>query len=298
MTFERESFTPSVELTVGSTDVLIEDMDNLVKTVVSSTERVPLASAWFHENFHEHLLESAVTLEMLDNTERTLHGQILLEPITDINQPDATLITLYSYLVTVLGYDKVPSAFETDFSGRWVIAIGDTSNPAMYIRVETLAPDTINKRSGAHQINLSMKLSEIDSDDFSKNQIIDFFKLWAATHDFIHNQSSPSVDASGAVKLTIPSSRLEDEELRIWQVLSEFEMNQQNDTKQRYPVDIAGIDIGTVATAAKGLDDPTIHRALTRVVITKIVTLSLTGNADAITTDEIIASINRTRPTE
>lgn len=298
MTFERLSNPSSVELTSGSTTVFIQDIDNLIATVSTAHERTQLTGDWFDENQQQHLLESAIWLERIDDSERVLYGQILLDPLTHIDQPDATLVTLYAYLVTAMGYDAVPSTFEMDTDERWVIAIGDSSDSATFIRIEAFAPDETDKVRSAHQISLSMKLAEDASPQTYERQTTDFLQLWATTHNFIQEQSNPSSPNSDTVTLTVPSSRLEDEELRIWQALSEFEVNQQNELQRKYSIDMTHIDVAAVALAAQGLDIPIIHRALTRIVITKVVELSLTGAASDTTTEEVIASINRIRNTQ
>lgn len=298
MTFERLSPGSAVELKAGSAHVGIDDFSNLLDTIYTANERTQLAGRWFDDNEHRHLLESAVVLERIDDSERVLFGQVLIDPLTRFDQPDATLVTMYSYLMMVLDYNNIPSTFEMDTDERWVIAMGDTSSEATFIRIEAMPYNTELNTRAAHHITLSMRLTNGADQSTREKQVIDFFKLWAATHDFVHHQTMPTPPDSEAIMLSVPSSRMEDNELRIWQILSDFEASQQDDTKRRYSVDMGGIDIGAVTVAAHGLDAPTIHKALTRVVITKVVELSLTGGAEAMTTTEIITTLNRIRDSQ
>ncbi len=298
MTFERLSNPSSVELKSGSTTIFIEDVTNLESTVASADERTQLAGHWFNESEQQHLLESAVWLERINDSERVLHGQILFDPLTHFDQPDATLVTLHMYLMTVMGYDSRASAFEMDTDERWVLALGDTGESAMFIRIEAIPADSEDNIRAAHQVNISMNMTGLLGSDSSEHAILDFFKLWGMIHEFIHEQSAPMPASSESIEITVPSTRLEDNELRIWQILSDFEAEQQDDITRRYQVDVGGIDISAIAAAAHELDAPTIHKALTRVVITKVVELSLTGKAAAITTSEVLTSLNRIRGTQ
>lgn len=296
MTGEYHPHRRPAEIAAGFASIVIADEDDLVERVQYADTRQLIASHWYDELEHPHLLESTVWLECFDESERSLHGQILISPL-HAGPSDSLLTSIFQYLV--MQHDQlgstIPVQLRTDASERFELIVGTVDTAPIRIRTESHHSDADDTLKDAHQINLSIKLSSVDSADSTRSEMKELLRLWVAVQDCIATYHEGLDQPS--VEIVIPKSEIEDEEMLVWQVLTKYESDCQLLDGSLPILEIENINVAAIVERLGGEGDALLGRALAQLNARKLESFGATGKRQTITHQDIVQTIDTLRST-
>ena len=290
---ERQNHRRPAEISAGFASLVIVDEDDLIERIRLAETRQLIASHWYEELEHPNLLESTVWLERFDTSERSLHGQILIDPL-NIGPSDHLLMSIFQYLVITADQSDhtIPVALRTDASERFELAVGAHESSTVRIRTESYDADNTEKSRDAHQINLAFRLSDPDCHETTRQECREFFRLWLSVQDCISELSDHRDDQHPPkVEIVVPQSRISADEMVVWQILTKYESDYHLLHGSLPELEIRTIDItGIAGLLADGQED-LLRQALAMVAARKLESLGATGRRDTITNDDLMQAV-------